>query len=299
MKQSIHKFFQVGTLHWMSYPPSQYDILETIRKIACDAYFDAIEICHIESEEIRLKVKRLLEQSHLTVSYGAQPQILSTRLNVNDIDEDQRKKAEQLLKAAIDEAEFLGAKGISYLAGKWEPETKAIAYQQLKKTTDHLCAYAATKNMMIELELFDYDMDKAVLMGPAPYAAQFAADIRCIHQNFGLLVDLSHLPTTYESPEFAISVLRPYITHLHFGNAVVQKGCDGYGDKHPRFGFPNSANDTKELLNFLRVLQNEGFFRPEEPLLLSMEVTLQPNEDADIVLANTKRVLNRAWACLE
>ena len=29
---------------------------------------------------------------------------------------------------------------------------------------------------MVELEIFDYDVDKASLMGPAPYAAQFAAE---------------------------------------------------------------------------------------------------------------------------
>ena len=32
---------------------------------------------------------------------------------------------------------------------------------------------------------------------------------------------------------------------------------------------------------------------------MSMEVTLRPGEDEDIVLANTKRVLKRAWALLE
>ena len=30
-----------------------------------------------------------------------------------------------------------------------------------------------------------------------------------------------------------------------------------------------------------------------------MEVTLRPGEDEEVVLANTKRVLNRAWALLE
>ena len=42
----------------------------------------------------------------------------------------------------------------------------------------------------------------------------------------------------------------------------------------------------------------EGFFDAEHPYVLSMEVTLRPGEDEDIVLANTKRVLNRAWALL-
>ena len=95
------------------------------------------------------------------------------------------------------------------------------------------------------------------------------------------------------------STLRPYITHLHFGNAVVKEGCAAYGDKHPRFGFPESANDTAQLLEFLQVLKEEEFFRAEDPLVLSMEVTLAGDEDEEIVLANTKRVLNRAWALLE
>ena len=161
---------------------------------------------------------------------------------------------------AIDEAEYLGAGGIAFLAGKWAPETKDQAYDQLLKTTRNLCDYAATKNMSVELEVFDFDMDKAALIGPAPYAAKFAADMRTTHNNFGLLVDLSHFPTTYETSRFVVQTLRPYITHFHFGNAVVKPGCDGYGDLHPRFGYPNSANDTPELVDYLKVLKEEGFF---------------------------------------
>ena len=79
----------------------------------------------------------------------------------------------------------------------------------------------------------------------------------------------------------------------------VEKGRDAYGDLHPRLGYPHSANDTAELLDYLRVLKQEGFFRPDDPLVLSMEVSPRPGEDEDIVVANTKRVLNRAWAMLE
>ena len=152
---------------------------------------------------------------------------------------------------------------------------------------------------MIELEVFDFDMDKAALIGPAPYAAKFAADVRTDNSNFGLLIDLSHIPTTYESPKFVIQTLRPYITHLHFGNAVVKKGCTAYGDKHPRFGFPDSVNDTAELTEYLTVLKQEGFFNAKDPMVLSMEVTLVGDEEEEIVLANTKRVLNRAWSLIE
>ena len=216
-----------------------------------------------------------MDQSHLKVCYGAQPRLLGPKLNPNAIDESERVKAEATLLEAIDEAEYLGARGIAFLAGKWEKSTKDQAYQQLLKTTRNLCDYALTKNMTVELEVFDFDMDKAVLIGPAPVAAKFAADMRTTHHNFGLLVDLSHFPTTYETSRFVVQVLRPYITHFHIGNAVVKQGCDGYGDLHPRFGYPNSANDTAELVDFFRILKQEGFFRAEDPYVLSMEVTLR------------------------
>lgn len=297
MREFIHKYFQVGTIRWMSFP--KMGVVESVKRIAADDYFDAIEITKCKDNEEREAVKKLLEQSHLKVCYGAQPRLLGPKLNPNDIDEEGRKAAEATLLEAIDEAEYLGAKGIAFLAGKWQEATKDEAYAQLLKTTRNLCDYAAKKNMMVELEVFDFDMDKAALIGPAPYAARFAADMRTTHSNFGLLVDLSHFPTTYETSKFVIRTLRPYITHLHFGNAVVKEGCIGYGDKHPRFGFPESANDTPELVDYLTVLKQEGFFNAKDPMVLSMEVTLVGDEDEEIVLANTKRVLNRAWALVE
>lgn len=63
--------------------------------------------------------------------------------------------------------------------------------------------------------------------------------------------------------------------------------------------YPSSGNEAPELLDYLRVMKEEGFFNAEETYILSTEVTLRSGEDEDIVLANTKRVLNRAWAMLE
>lgn len=299
MRNPIQTYFQVGIIQWMSHPPVNYELLKSIKSIAVDDYFTAIEVCSVSDNKTREKVKKMLEQSHMKVCYGAQPSLLGPKLNPNSIDEEERKKAEKVLINAIDEAEYLGAKGIAFLAGKWEEQTKDHAYESLLKTTRKVCTYAASKGMTVELEVFDYDMDKAVLIGPAPYAAQFAADMRMTHSNFGLLVDLSHFPTTYETSQFVIRTLRPYITHFHIGNAVVNMGCEAYGDQHPRFGFPNSANDTEQLADFFTVLKKEGFFDKKNPYVLSLEVKPWKDEDGDIILANTKRVINRAWALVE
>ena len=297
MRDSIHKYFQVGTIRWMSYP--RLDAVEAVRRIASDDYFDAIEVRHCVTDEEREETRKILQQSHLKVCYGAQPSLLGPKLNPNDLDEEGRLKAEKVLIEALDEAEYLGAQGIAFLAGKWQEETREEAYQQLLKTTVNVCKAAAAKNMNVELEVFDYDVDKAALIGPSPLAARFAADVRLTCPNFGLLVDLSHFPICHEKAKDVVRTCRPYITHLHFGNAVADPAAEGYGDLHQRFGYPGSANDIPELLDYLEVLKEEGFFNAKNPMVLSMEVSPTKDEDEEVVLANTKRCLNRAWALLE
>lgn len=299
MKDSIHKYFQIGTIQWMSHPPADYEVLDSIKTICCDEFFDALEVTQIKEDSVREAAGRMLEQAHMKVCYGAQPRLLGPGLNPNNVDEEGSLQAERTLLEAVDEAEMLGAKGIAFLAGKWEEKTKDQAYRQLLKTTKNVCDYAVGKGMFVELEVFDYDMDKAALIGPAPYAAKFAADMRSMCSNFGLIVDLSHFPTTYETSKFVVQTLRPYITHFHIGNAVVKKGCEAYGDQHPRFGFPGSANDIAQLLDFFRVLKEEEFLNAEAPYVLSFEVKPWKGEDGDLILAGTKRVINRAWALLE
>lgn len=304
MKESIHKYFKVGLISFMAYPSiirgTDENVVDIIRKIAVDDYFDAIEVSWIKDNAIREKAARLLSASHLTVCYGAQPRLLTTGLNANDINEEGRKKAEATLIEAIDEAQQLGAKGIAFLSGTWQKETKQEAYDQLLKTTRNLCLYAKGKGMFVELEVFDYDIAKKSLIGAAPLAAKFAADIRTDFNNFGLLIDLSHIPMTYETSEFVVRTLRPYLTHFHIGNTVCRNSsAEGYGDEHQRFGFPDGSNDIAEVLEFLRVLKAEGFLCAENPYVLSFEVKPWKDEDPDIVVANAKRVLNRAWSLLE
>jgi len=303
MNESIYKYLKVGLIHFMAYPETtkfdkQENLTESIKRVLVDDYFNAIEITHIEDTGKREEIKKLLEQSHMTIAYGVQPRLLGAKLNPNHLNESERKKAEKIIIESIDEADYLGAKSIAFLAGKYDEDKKDEAYVQLLKTTKNVCKYAKTKNMSITLEVFDYSIDKKVLIGPAPYAAKFAKDVREHADNFGLLIDLSHLPQTYEPSKFAIQTMKPYITHFHIGNCVMKDGAVAYGDTHPRFGFPNGVNDVNEVKEFLQVMKEEEFFDEENPYIISFEVKPWDNEDSEIVVANAKRTLNRAWALL-
>lgn len=84
MKESIHKYMKVGIIHFMAYPStmnSEGPILETVRKIAADDYFDAIEINWIKDPNVRRQVKNMLDTARMTVAYGSQPRHLTTSLN--------------------------------------------------------------------------------------------------------------------------------------------------------------------------------------------------------------------------
>jgi sugar phosphate isomerase/epimerase len=304
MKDSIHKYFKVGLVSFMSYPSAfagnDPHVAENIKRVACDDYFDAIEVCRIKDADDRSKVKRLLESSHVTVSYAAPPRLLTEGLNANHTDEDERAKAESALMEALDDAKDLGASDMYFGSGKWREETRGQNYAQLLKTTRNVCERAKAMKMTVKMEILDFDVAKSSLIGAAPYAARFAADVRTTHSNFGFLLDLAHIPLTHETPEFAVRALRPYLMHFHVGNTVCSDPSSvGYGDEHQRFGFPNSFNDTAQVLDFLRVLKNEQFFNKENPYILSLEVKPWKDEDPDVVLTNAKRTLNRAWAMLE
>lgn len=302
MKDPIQKYFRVGLVSGMAYAPALKALgwAEIARRIAADEYFDVIEVNPLPDGETRAAVRAIADMGHMHLCQNAHGRLLATGLNPNDVDEAGRAKAEATLIEGVDEAASLGIGAMGMLAGRWTPETREECFRQLKKTVVNVCRYARTKGILVELEVFDHDIDKKALLGPAPLAARFAAEVRAEVNNFGLMIDLSHLPMTYETPGMVIPVVRPYITHLHFGNTVI---CDpaatAYGDEHPRFGFPNSENDVPQVLEYLRVLKREGFFDAENPCTLTFEIKPWPGEDIDTVIANAKRTLNRAWALLE
>jgi sugar phosphate isomerase/epimerase len=304
MIESIHKYAKVGLIHFMAYPSTikgEGPIEETIRKIAIDDYFDAIEISWIKDADVRQRVKKMLDSSHLTVAYGGQPRLLTTGQNINDLDETKRKMAVENMKEGIDEACEMGAVGFGFLSGKYTEDKKEEAYQALVKSTREICSYAKTKgNLKIAHEVFDFDVEKCALVGPVDLAKRYAEEICSEFDNFGLMVDLSHIPILYETARESLIPVKDYIIHAHMGNCVMgDKNDPAYGDAHPRFGYPGGENDVEELVEYLKVLLEIGYLDPDNRRILSFEVKPVGDEDPDIVVANAKRVLNLAWAMLE
>ena len=302
MQESMYKFMKVGLIHFMAYPQvmrGEGPILETLQKIAEDDFFTAVEVSWIKDDKVREKAKKLLEMSHLTVAYGAQPRLLINNLNLNSFDEEERKRAVREVKAGVDEAYEIEAKSLAFLSGK-DPgeERREQAHKLLVSSIKEICDYAKSEgDLRITLEIFDREIDKKCLIGPANDAKIVAEAVRKEYDNFGLMVDLSHLPLLNETHTQAHLPNKDYLDHAHIGKCILRdEKHPAYGDQHPRFGIAGGENDVEELKAFLRVLLDIGFLNAENPPIVSFEVKPLAGESSEVVIANDKRVLKEAWA---
>ena len=302
--ENLSRYIELGIVHFMAFPETirgEKGILESIRKILLDDDFQVIEVTWIKDPKVRKEATELFDQSGIKVLYAAQPRVLLQGLNPNALNEEERKKAVEDLKKGIDEAIEIGAKGFAFLAGKDPgPEKRSEAKKQLIKTISELCEYARSreKDLMVELEIFDREIDKKALIGPSREAAEIAKIIRKEHSNFGLLHDLSHLPLLGESPKEALEPIKKYLTHIHIGSCVLDPSHEAYGDKHPRFQLKGSEVDVYDLRDFLKTLFDIGYLGGE-PKVVSFEVSPRPAEDPELVIASSKRFLWKAWSMLK
>ena len=302
MQESMYKFMKVGLVLHMAYPQvmeAEESTLEVLQKIAADDFFTAVEITWIKDKKIRDEAKKLLKTSHLTVAYTASQRLVVRKLDLNSFDEEVRTKAVAEVKRGVDEAYEMGANGLSFRSGK-DPgeERRQQARKLLVSSIKAICHYAKSQgNLRIDLESFDREIEKRCLIGPTNEARMVAEEVRREFDNFGLLVDLSHIPLLNETPTQAITPIKDYLIHVHLGNCVLRdKEHPAYGDQHPRFGIDGGENDVKEVVAFLRVLLDIGFLDTKNPPIVSFEVKPLADESSEVVITNAKRVLREAWA---
>ncbi|MCL4425626.1 MAG: sugar phosphate isomerase/epimerase [Firmicutes bacterium] len=302
MDSSPYGFMKLGIVLFKAFPEIEFgsgSYLEALRRIAADDFWTAVEVGWMKDVRIRNEARRIIEESHLDVYYATQPAILSQKLNLNSFDPLERKKAVAAVRNGIEEAYFLGARWVRVLSGKDPgPEKREEAKKLLTDSLHQICDYAVSWGANITLKIFDRDVDKQALVGPFAEAAAVARDVKRDHDNFGLLVDLSHFPLLREKPEEAIPLVRQYFVHSHIGNCVVRdRKHPAYGDLQPRFGVEGGEIDVGEVSQYFRLLLDIGFLNQKDRPAVSVEVRpMLAGETSELTIANAKRVIKEAWA---
>src|ERR1035438_3286093 len=221
MNTPLHHVIRPGIVHFMAFPATikgEGPILETCRQILADPYFEFLEISWMKAPAVRSQVKAMIANAGIEAKYGGQPRLLTQKLDLNNADETMRQRAVAEIKAAVDEASELGIRDVGLLSGSDVPAaTRPAAMDRLEKSLVELCRYGAGRGCNIVLEVFDRDIDKKALIGPADTALEIAARVKRLCKNFGLMVDLSHIPLLGESPAQALLPVRDHLAPTQIG----------------------------------------------------------------------------------
>lgn len=302
---SMYAHMRLGIVHFKAFPEVEFgqgSMVDTLKKIAEDDFFTAVEIGPSRDVRIRNQVRQILDVSHLTVCYATQPTILGNKLNPNALDPAERARALGALKNCVDEAYDVGASYVRLMSGKDPGDAKREeAKKVFKDTLRQVLDYAKQEgDMRFTLKVFDRSIDKCSLIGPFAEAAEIARELCPEYPNLGLLADLSHFPLLGERPEDAIPLVKQFPLHFHLGNCVMRdRRHPAYGDLQPRFGIPGGEIDVAEVRNYFRLLLDLGLLNPQDPPVVSCEVRpLLAEEYSEIIIANAKRVIRQAWATL-
>jgi sugar phosphate isomerase/epimerase len=305
MKNSWIPLVDLSIVHFMIFPETltgSGPIVETVTKIVSDDFFSMIEVGHINESEVRKQVAELIATSHMRVAFGAQPTILTKKLDLNSFDEAKRKEALATLRPQIDEAKEIGASRFTVLSGP-DPgaDKRAEARRLLVDSLLDLCSYGKEKGVNVTLETFDRAVEKKSLIGPAEEAEMISSAVKKQFPSFGLMYDMGHAPLLDEDPAKSLKLLKNDLVHVHVGNCVKKLGLPAYGDQHPRFGFSGSENDVPQLVRFLRALFDVGYIRStvqDSSPVVGFELKPVPNEKPEAVIANGKRTWRKAWSLL-
>lgn len=311
MEKHWSHYMHLGFVHFMLFPEvmgGDGPILESLRHLTADDFFQVAEITHIADPDVAEQAKALSASTKLNLGFGVQPILLRNQLNLASLDESHRQAVVARVREAVDEAYAMGTRVLGLFDGPSSfpgEEFKTQALSAFAESLKEICDYAESQRtdytLWISLEQFDRDVDKKSLVGPIEDTLPLCQEVRAQCGNFGLLVDQGHLPLLGETPRETLSAARDYLGHIHLGSCIKKPGHELYGDQHPRFGHEDGENDTAELVEFLRTLFEVGYFDkdvPTEKPICTFELKPAPGEDSLSLMANAKRTFQAAWAQL-
>lgn len=209
-----------------------------------------IEFCYYGEEEE--KVKDLLKSAGIESIYlGAIP-LKEKKLSLSSIDESERSLAVKETMNSIDKAYFYNSTSLLINSGR-KPHNNDLkkAKEQLRKSIIELQCYIKEnfkRNIIINLETGDQDIDSCETLGPTIEAIEFTRDLRKKYSNFYLTLDTSHLRQLGENEMDSLFEARDCCNHIHFANCIIKDVKSPlFGDKHPEFGVENGEFNLKDM----------------------------------------------------
>ena len=137
------------------------------------------------------------------------------------------------------------------------------------------------------------------MLGPSKEVTEVFNKVNASYKNLGVTIDLAHIYLSQERPEEYLHNLKDYIEDVHINNCIMKdKAHPLFGDKHVLFGIKDGEIDIEEVIGFIKILRDLGYFYRKRPVV-TFEVTPTVGQDVNIVLASFKRVFNESWSKIQ
>lgn len=284
----------LGVNHQFLYPEAitnQKTHTETMRELVALPQLDAVDCWVWQTPEVSREELSILRACGKQVNYNIGDRFGEKTAFPASAEAAERHYAADILRRELGFAMECGAKKIILGSGPDVPEMREDAKKRFAKVLYDVF-FDVPKDVVICLEPTDRDMDKHFLFGPAAETADFVRDMRRGGMtNFGMLLDMAHIPLMHETLETAVRDAAETITHVHLGNNIVSNPKNPmYGDKHVPFGTPESAYTEHDVATFLRILSKNGYLK-QNPCTVSFEV--RPKEG--VSGADTWQYFYKVW----
>ena len=229
--------------------------------------------------------------------YDGQPWTLVPGLDLEAENATERSRAIAAMKDAIQQAAQFGSKTCGVMSGKMVAASQqSAATSRLIESLQELCAFAAPHGITLCLENFDsIPYSKYCLVGSSVDAVKLSEAVRKKTPNFGLLLDLSHLPIMGEKPADAVKTVKDHLVRTQIGNCSTDPYSAWYGDVHPWFGAPRTSVDIPALTEFLKALLEIGFFSKKSRGIVGFKIKTLAGESVPAILAGCRRALAQDW----
>ena len=307
MSYSWTDFFHLGVVVPAFYPEVRErkgPVVEVVRKLASDPFFQAMEFSGAEDPAVRKELINVVKASGKRRVFAGGSYCYLGQNNLHDLDEAQRQKALRNVEKIIDEAIDYGC-AILYIMSFEAPAApeRTRALEKFARSLAALSDYARRKDpsspLTIGVENFYILREFPFLIGPTRELAQILRDFRRDHPNVGLTFYTSHILQLKEDLPSTYLAVQDVIAHIHLSNCLIRdKSSPFYGDKHPPYGTPGSEIGVPELAAFFKVLQEAGHFSRTYPTgkpVLSLEVIPPPGQTPEAIVEGAKEAFRQAW----
>jgi len=297
---SLQEFCRFGLVHHLLYPRCVSDAdhhAETLEAFASRDDIETFDCCLPFGDARRRRLIDVIKGCGKSEIAYATHLFPLRKISLATLDPGERGLVRLAMIDQMEMAAAIGATGFVFASGCDVPESqRPRARAAFADFCRWLCAELKPRGMTALLEPCDFAFDKKFLYGPTAECVELVQSLGPQVDNFGLLVDIAHLPLMGESFEEAIRTAAPCMKRVHLGNCVRDDPASPfYGDRHPPVGIEGGEIDVPELVEVLRLLLDMGYLSKARRGALLLEMSPFPGATVEETIADNMDRLHRAW----